>query len=59
MSTDARQIIRKPLVTEKGTMQQEHSNQYSFLVHPDANKIQIKESIEELFPDFEEPAANK
>ena len=51
MPSDARHVIRRPLVTEKGTMQQEHSNQYAFLVHPEANKIQIKSAVQELFPD--------
>ncbi len=51
MPSDPRQIIRKPLVTEKGTMMQELANQYTFLVHPEANKIQIKSAVEELFPD--------
>ena len=51
MRDDPRSIIRKPLVTEKGTMLQEKYNQYAFLVHRDANKIQIKKAVEELFPD--------
>lgn len=51
MPTDARQIIRKPLMTEKGSSQQEHANQYAFLVHPTANKIQIKKAVESLFPE--------
>ena len=48
---DAKQIIRKPLVTEKGTTLQDLYNQYAFLVHPEANKIQIKQAVEELFPE--------
>ncbi len=51
MPSDARQIIRKPLVTEKGTMLQERCNQFAFLVHPEANRIQIKKAVEELFPE--------
>ena len=51
MPSDARDIIRKPLVTEKGTMLQEKHRQYCFLVHPDANKVQIKHAVEELFPE--------
>lgn len=48
---DARQVLLKPLVTEKGTSQQEKANQFAFLVHPDANRIQIKKAVEELFPE--------
>ena len=48
---DPRQILRKPLVTEKGTWLQEQYNQYAFLVRLDANKVQIKKAVEQLFPD--------
>jgi large subunit ribosomal protein L23 len=42
-------VIRKPLVTEKVTRQQEKLNQYVFEVDPGAGKIQIKRAIEERF----------
>ena len=42
-------IILKPLITEKGTLQTEKSNSYSFLVHPKANKKEIARAIETLF----------
>ncbi|MEQ8767474.1 MAG: 50S ribosomal protein L23 [Planctomycetota bacterium] len=42
-------VIIKPLITEKGTEQQETSNAYHFRVHPEANKIQIRQAIEGLF----------
>ena len=42
-------IIRKPLVTEKSTVLQDLRNQYSFRVHPDANKSEIRKAIETLF----------
>ena len=51
MPSDSRQIIRKPLVTEKGTMLQDKHNQFALLVHNDANKIQIRKAVEELFPE--------
>ncbi|MBU6228512.1 MAG: 50S ribosomal protein L23 [Cyanobacteria bacterium REEB459] len=41
-------LIRRPLLTEKATMLLEN-NQYVFEVVPDANKLQIKAAIEELF----------
>ena len=49
MPSDPRQILRKPLVTEKNTLLQERFNQYVFQVHSDANKIQIKKAVEHLF----------
>ncbi len=46
---DARQIICKPLVTEKSTVLREESNQYVFHVVPSASKRQIAAAVEELF----------
>jgi large subunit ribosomal protein L23 len=42
-------IIKKPLITEKGTFQTGQSNSYSFLVDANANKSQIKKAVESLF----------
>lgn len=42
-------IILAPLLTEKGTIDQEKNNVYLFKVAGDANKHQIKSAIEELF----------
>jgi len=49
MKTDARNIIRRPLITEKGTDITTDANGYTFLVAPTANKVQIKQAVEELF----------
>jgi len=46
---DARQIVIRPLVTEKSTLLREQSNKYAFRVVPRASKRQIKAAIEELF----------
>ena len=44
------QIIRRPLVTEKSTlMREEHGNVIAFEVDVKANKIQVKNAVEELF----------
>lgn len=43
------QIIRRPLITEKGTDLRDRTNQYLFEVARDANKIEIKRAIESLF----------
>lgn len=44
-----RQIVRRALVTEKGTQIREAANQYLFEVDPKANKLQIKKAIETIF----------
>lgn len=41
-------VIRRPLITEKNTWLME-KDQYTFEVHPDANKIQIRSAVEETF----------
>ncbi|MBR1471713.1 MAG: 50S ribosomal protein L23 [Lachnospiraceae bacterium] len=41
-------VIRKPLVTEK-SMDGMGEKKYTFLVHPEANKTQIKEAVEKMF----------
>jgi large subunit ribosomal protein L23 len=45
----AHQVIVRPLVTEKGTHQSEKHNAYSFEVHPQATKLQIRDAAEELW----------
>jgi large subunit ribosomal protein L23 len=43
------QVILRPLVTEKGMHRSTRQNQYSFEVHPQATKQDIKRAVEELF----------
>ncbi len=42
-------FIIKPLVTEKMTRITEKENKYGFVVRPEANKLQIKSEVEELY----------
>jgi len=42
-------VILSPLVTEKTHKQQEATNKYSFKVHNEANKNDIKQAIEFLY----------
>ncbi|MDP2984785.1 MAG: 50S ribosomal protein L23 [Candidatus Latescibacter sp.] len=42
-------IIRKPVITEKATHLKEKSNKYVFEVERNCNKIEIKKAIEEIF----------
>ena len=41
-------VILKPVITEK-SMEDMSAKKYTFLVHPDANKTQIKEAVERMF----------
>ncbi len=43
------EIIQAPLVTEKGSLLGEKTNQVLFRVRPDANKVEVKKAIEALF----------
>lgn len=48
--SNANKIIRRPLVTEKSTLMREAgANVIAFEVDPNANKIQVKDAVEELF----------
>jgi len=42
-------IVIKPVITEKMTAMGEKLNRYGFIVHRKANKLQIKQAIEELY----------
>ena len=42
-------IIIKPLVTEKMTVLGEKLNRYGFIVSRDANKIEIKAAVEQMY----------
>ncbi len=41
-------VILKPVITEK-SMEDMSAKKYTFLVHPEANKTQIKEAVEKIF----------
>jgi large subunit ribosomal protein L23 len=46
---DPHQIIKRPHLTEKGSVLSDKVNQYVFEVAPDANKVEIKHAVETLF----------
>jgi large subunit ribosomal protein L23 len=46
---DARQIVMRPLVTEKATTLKDDHNQVSFQVAIDANKIEVRRAVETIF----------
>ena len=44
----ARDVILRPVVSEKSYALIDE-NAYTFLVHPDANKVQIRQAVEEIW----------
>jgi large subunit ribosomal protein L23 len=48
MTMHSAQTILRPVISEKSMDQTQHGR-YTFRVHGDANKLQIKSAIEELF----------
>lgn len=45
---DIHSVLRRPMVTEKTTIQKEDDNQVVFRVRLDANKVEIREAVERL-----------
>jgi len=45
----AHDIIRRPLITEKTSIQKEVANQVTFEVDRQANRIEIKKAVEKIF----------
>ncbi len=48
MSLSAHEVIVRPVISEKSMDVAQHQK-YTFAVHDDANKLQIKAAVEELF----------
>jgi large subunit ribosomal protein L23 len=48
MKLDLHHVLVQPLLTEKVTAMRESNNTVGFLVHPDANRLQIKQAVEAL-----------
>ena len=49
MSLHPNEVLLAPVVSEKSYAQIEESNTYSFRIHPDAHKTQVRQAVEELF----------
>ncbi|MFN0102985.1 MAG: 50S ribosomal protein L23 [Bryobacteraceae bacterium] len=43
------EVVRRPIVTEKGHNKKDDENTLCFEVHTEANKIHIKSAVEKLF----------
>jgi large subunit ribosomal protein L23 len=48
MSLHPSQVLIKPVISEK-SYEQIQSNQYTFHVHQDAHKTQVRQAVEQLF----------
>ncbi len=46
---DARDVIIRPVVTERSTLMADEMNTYAFIVAREANKIEIARAVETLF----------
>ncbi len=49
MNLTVHDIILRPVITEHAARMTERHNKYTFRVHRQANKVQIRRAIEELF----------
>jgi large subunit ribosomal protein L23 len=45
----AKEILIKPLITEKSETLTEKSNQYTFLVNKKVNKVEIRKAVEKMY----------
>jgi large subunit ribosomal protein L23 len=43
------EIIKRPLITEKSTIQKEANNQLTFEVDRKANRVEIRHAVEKIF----------
>lgn len=49
MSRNPREILLRPIMTEKSMRQKEELNVVTFRVRPDANKVEIRAAVEAVF----------
>ncbi|QIK57177.1 50S ribosomal protein L23 [Erysipelothrix sp. HDW6A] len=49
MKRNPRDIIGRPIITEKTVMMQQNDNRVTFEVAKGANKIEVRQAIEEIF----------
>lgn len=46
---DYAKILIRPIITEKTTFLKDEANQVAFVVHKNANKIEVKKAVESAF----------
>ncbi|MEM9546682.1 MAG: 50S ribosomal protein L23 [Bacteroidota bacterium] len=47
----AKNILIKPIISEKSEILSASHGQYSFVVNKNANKIEIRKAVQEMYPD--------
>jgi large subunit ribosomal protein L23 len=52
MTVPAHEILVAPILTEESQIQIRKANQYTFRVNPKANKKQIREALESVYPNI-------
>ena len=45
----AKDILIKPIISEKAELLSESKNQYSFVVNKKANKVEVKKAVEDMY----------
>ncbi len=43
------QVVIRPVISEKADAMREGKSVYTFEVHPDANKIEVRQAVEAIF----------
>lgn len=51
-------IVKGPVLSEESTIQSQSKHKYTFRVDPRANKRQIKDAVEKLFPEVKVVSVN-
>lgn len=46
----SKQVLIKPIISEKSEILSDKLNKYSFIVNRNANKIEIRKAVEEMYP---------
>ena len=49
MALHITQVLVRPLITEKNNLARELRNEVVFEIHPDANKVQVRQAVKQLF----------
>jgi large subunit ribosomal protein L23 len=49
MSRDPREVLLRPLMTEKSMQLKDELNTVTFRVRPDANKVEVRAAVESVF----------
>ena len=54
----AKNILIKPIISEKSEILSANNAQYSFVVNRSANKIEIRNAVKEMYPDVNIESVN-